>query len=311
MGSFVVSADTMQWTSIAAPFPDVRSIIYADGKFVALSRAGFGIATSTNGAVWTVQQRDQRLTLNGIAQGNGGFVIGGTSSTGPVSFHSLDGTNWTSQPFGVEGSLASLAFADGLYVALLTHGSYETAGSRIYTSPDGLDGRVAVSTNGLDWTASSIPTTDDFSSIAYGNGMFVIAGGWISASERPPWRGGQSPYLLTAALYSSPDGINWTRRDSGTGFALRGVAFGAGRFVAVRWYGSYLVSQDGIQWKERDFGGSPAIGSTVTYTPLDEAGYEGGWFVAKSRVASFVSDDLQRWQPVNLPPGDMILHENH
>lgn len=50
------------------------------------------------------------------------------------------------------------------------------------------------------------------------------------------------------ALLSSPDGVTWTTRTSGTTVALNDVAHGDGRYVAVGQGGKILASDDGVVW---------------------------------------------------------------
>ena len=59
--------------------------------------------------------------------------------------------------------------------------------------------------------------------MTYGNGLFVAVGG-------------------SGTILTSPDGVTWTARTSGTGNGLRGVAYGNNTFVAVGEYGTILTS---------------------------------------------------------------------
>jgi len=43
-------------------------------------------------------------------------------------------------------------------------------------------------------------------------------------------------------ILTSPDGVSWTERDSGTSNWLWGVTYGNGTFVAVGDYGTILTS---------------------------------------------------------------------
>jgi hypothetical protein len=52
---------------------------------------------------------------------------------------------------------------------------------------------------------------------------------------------------LGGTILTSPDGVTWTRRTSGTNSELRGVAYGDGLFVAVG-DGTILTSPDGVSW---------------------------------------------------------------
>jgi len=64
---------------------------------------------------------------------------------------------------------------------------------------------------------------------------------------------------------TSPDGITWTARSSGTLKNLNGVAYGNSIYVAVGYSGTILTSPDGITWTERDSGISNYL-SGVTFS---------------------------------------------
>ncbi len=68
----------------------------------------------------------------------------------------------------------------------------------------------------MTWT-ERISGTDVFdwlSEVTYGNNTFVAVG----------WHG---------AILTSPDGVTWTERTSGTTESLKGVTYGNNTFVAV------------------------------------------------------------------------------
>ena len=62
-----------------------------------------------------------------------------------------------------------------------------------------------------------------FYAVTYGGGMFVAVGN-------------------AGTFLTSPDGVNWTRRESGTGQPLFGVTYGNGTFVAVGYNGTIIQS---------------------------------------------------------------------
>jgi hypothetical protein len=67
----------------------------------------------------------------------------------------------------------------------------------------------------------------------YGETIFVVVGG-------------------QGVIKTSPDGETWTERESGTAFALRGVAAGIHGFIAVGDYGIALYSDYGETWVQED-----------------------------------------------------------
>lgn len=78
-------------------------------------------------------------------------------------------------------------------------------------------------------------TPADFRGVAYGNGI------WVAVA---------TPSGGSTSVYSSPNGIQWTRRTATAANSWNGVAFGNGWFVAVASSGTNRVmrSQDGITW---------------------------------------------------------------
>lgn len=75
-----------------------------------------------------------------------------------------------------------------------------------------------------------------FNSIAYGNGVWVVV---CTAGAGD-----------TSIVYTSPNGISWTRRTAAAANNWNSVAYGNGWFVAVSSNGANRVmrSQDGISW---------------------------------------------------------------
>jgi hypothetical protein len=59
--------------------------------------------------------------------------------------------------------------------------------------------------------------------VTYGNGLFVAVGEW-------------------GTILTSPDGVTWTARTSGTSNLLYDVTYGNGTFVAVGEWGTILTS---------------------------------------------------------------------
>lgn len=77
-----------------------------------------------------------------------------------------------------------------------------------------------------------IPQGNQLSSVTYGNGLFVAVGD-------------------AGTILTSPDGLSWTWRPSGTARHLNSVVYGANEFVAVGDAGTVLASVDGLSWSEQ------------------------------------------------------------
>ncbi len=111
-------------------------------------------------------------------------------------------------------TLFDVAFGNGIFVGV--------GGSGLSTSFDG-----------LTWTLN-VPG-GDLSGIAYGNGSFVAVGS-------------------AGVSFTSPDGMSWAPRWSGTFHGFRGVRFGNGLFVALRDDNTIVTSVDGAAWTLRAAG---------------------------------------------------------
>ena len=91
---------------------------------------------------------------------------------------------------------------------------------------------------GVNWTSRVSAADNDWSSITYGNGLFVA----VASS-------GTDNRVMT-----SPDGITWTAQDSVVDNDWSSVTYGNGLFVAVATTGSgnrVMTSSDGITWTSR------------------------------------------------------------
>jgi len=228
------SSDGVTWAQLANPPRGAVSLTFGKGVFVAtggdyLTGAEFKtgvISTSQSGNDWRRQQTFTPGILSGLAYGNGIFVaIGGSSS-----WTSIDGMNWTlhagppggfGYSYDYDGPV--LTFGNGLFVA--GTGTVDSRDTGIQTSSDG-----------VTWTKRFSGTEDRFTSIAYGNGLFVAVGSHVGGSS----------------LFTSADGVTWTSQPSL--LILNGVFYGNGLFVLLGKGGTILTSVDGFTWQNHLFG---------------------------------------------------------
>lgn len=219
----MTSPDGETWTlrSSAADL-SWRGIVFANGLFVAVADSGSSgnqIMTSPDGTTWTLRNADSDTNWNAIAYGNGRFVAVGSLDIlqKPVTT-SLNGISWVGNSLGTAIDLNTIVFANGLFVGL--------GNDSCWTSPDG-----------LVWTArTSPPGSNNWTSITYGNGLFVA----VSDS-------GTGDRVMT-----SVDGITWTSRVSPVDNDWKSVVFYNGMFIAVAETGTNnraMISFDGITWE--------------------------------------------------------------
>jgi len=129
-----------------------------------------------------------------------------------------DGTTWTARSATEANFWSSVTFGNGTFVAVSTSGT----------------NRVMTSTDGITWTARSVPAST-WTSVTYGNGLFVAVAGFG-----------------TDRIMTSPDGVTWTPRGSSTD-SWSGITYGNSVFVAVGMGATnrVMTSTDGITWTNR------------------------------------------------------------
>ena len=154
---------------------------------------------------------------------------------------------------------------------------------------------------GENWSASASLDGGMWTSVTYGNGLFVAvardgASGYRVATSpdavawtlqasagNNPWRSvtyGNGLFVAVASLgtgnrvMTSPDGINWTIRASAADNQWLSVAYGDGLFVAVAASGTgnrVMTSPDGINW---------TIRTSAANNQWSSVAYGNGLFVA-------------------------------
>ncbi|MBC2601406.1 hypothetical protein [Puniceicoccus vermicola] len=228
-GAVQYSTDNgVSWNSTSASTINVLGAVeYGMGLFVAIETGASGnYHTSANGVNWTRRSLPTTnpltdLVLGENTSGNPLFVAVGFSGT---VLTSNTGTNWTRRTTGtLSYSMKSVAYGDGLFVAITNYGDY------LY-SQDG----------GVTWfqkeiPSSVLPDSPTLSSITFGNSTFKVVG--------------SNGSVLTATKEAILEPINpadsssrWIREISLGINTLNEVIFGGDRFVAVGENGTILIS---------------------------------------------------------------------
>jgi predicted RecA/RadA family phage recombinase len=177
-----------------------------------------------------------------------------------------DGIEWTIRTSAADNNWRSVAYGDGLWVAVASSGS----GNRVMTSRDGITWTVRASAADIDWR-----------SVAYGDGLWVAVASsgsvdrvmtspdgitwtsraatseneWVSVAHGQDGSGG--PLWVAVApngdsrVMTSPNGITWTASNSATQLDWHSVAYGNGRWVATSRNGTtdrVMNSENGTTW---------------------------------------------------------------
>jgi len=155
------------------------------------------------------------------------------------------GVNWMNNPLP-EGSYGSLAFGNGIFVAVGSSGT-NPASNRIATSPDC-----------INWTAQQVPATSNarWHSVEFGNGIFLAIGNGVNADHR---------------CMTSPDGINWTTHPTPSQLSTGGN-LGVGSVLEFAHGGFFTGGRNirrtvnGIQWTVTSMGSEANPSSRVRFS---------------------------------------------
>lgn len=235
-----------------------RSVIYGDGKYVALAFGSDKGAYSTDGITWTEMSMPASRNWFRVIYGNGKFVA--VASLTDKGAYSTDGITWTEMTLPSSQRWEGLTYGDGKFVAVAINSTYG-----------------AYSTDGITWTTMTLPSKKDWSNVTYGDGKFIAVSTTSSSmgaysidgitwteftlTSKKNWKSvtyGNGKFVAVASSTQnsslsaySTDGINWTETTLPTNGSWTCVTYGDGKFVAVLFdtdKGAYSV--DGISWTE-------------------------------------------------------------
>jgi len=116
--------------------------------------------------------------------------------------------------------------------------------------------------------------TNSFYGVTFGNSTFVAV-------------------TSAGTIFTSPDGSNWTLRDSGTTSGLQNVTYGNGIFVAVGSSGTILTSAEGVDWTLRDAGTSRGLVGVVYGNGIFVATGFSGTVLTSAEGINWIAQDSQ------------------
>ncbi|MFO1502114.1 MAG: hypothetical protein U1G07_27700 [Verrucomicrobiota bacterium] len=283
-GTILRNADPQgkEWTTVpagtSATLRHVALYDYDDGLakewFIVVGDDGT-ILTSSDGAAWTKRESGTHVRLVGSAYAPSTvprrfFVAGEDGSL----LESTDGVAWTARaPLPISTPLRTFQRERSGGLSRITGLGTHQVVEDIFP-PDG------VTNTGFFAITSALHGVRlaDLTGAALGNGRWVVVGGGVSAT--------------------SPDGNHWISRQQTADF--EGVAFGAGRFVAVSIEGKIASSGDGLSWAYQ----SVAPGGRAFHA----VAYGGGRFAAVgAQGLIMISDDGVHWTDKSLPVANEFL----
>ena len=208
------------WTVATKPSPagSWYGVDYVNGQWIAVGH-GAEVAVSTDGSTWT-EHSVPSGSWQTVAYGAGKYVALSSSVFGPHEMISTNGINWTTTsgpppPHGPPGGMSSVAFGGGMFVAV------------------GTVGQLSISSDGVTWKNEFMRPHDQFTSVAYGNGRFVVVDG------------------VHGDTLTSFDGVRWAfYLTPNAGSRWSAVTYGNGNFVAFDLSGTGYVARTnmGFVW---------------------------------------------------------------
>lgn len=262
------------WSSASLPMAAKwRAAAYGDGKFVAVALNSGNAAYSTDGISWTPTAMPSSREWSGVAFGANKFVAVAKDGYNPNIAYSSDGISWEALNILSGARLVDIAYGSGKFVAISGYYTNIASGSSISPSKSNV---AAYSTDGINWEKITLPSSDSWVSIIYGNGKFVAVA-----------------FRSSSAIYSI-DGINWYPVSLNYSYDWESVAAGNGKFVVVSSYigtsqsKKAAYSSDGIEW----------VLSTLPYNAdWSSVTYGNGKFLAiggQSQKTAF-TEDGSKW----------------
>lgn len=201
---------------------DLMRVTFTGKEFVAVGKYGT-ILTSGDSVDWQLQESATEAALNGVGWGNGAYVAVGESLDGKGTIVvSVDGVTWRPVYDKPDTHLSDVTFGNGRFVAVG------------YQRKEAYEALILTLTDATNWAPADLFAAPHcFNRITYAGGQFVTVGD-------------------SGIIATSPDGLVWTKRDSGAEGTLWTVAYGNGVYVALgdqehARRGLILTSPDGIQ----------------------------------------------------------------
>ena len=222
-GIMAYSNDSMRWNKVSVldPREEIFEFLYGGTRFIGNLLRSNKYLYSTNGIDWNVNRFPTESHLYRVCYGNGKYVFLNSDNgiVFPISERQLNIVIENEYGYPLpqnDASWSTICFGDGKFVVVSDSGS-----------------KAAYSSDGINWTETTMIEGENWVKSCYGNGKFVA----ISETE-------------TFAAYSE-DGINWNKADLPSGATWISVCYGAGKFVAISaTNGIAAYSTDGISWNQ-------------------------------------------------------------
>jgi hypothetical protein len=316
-GSFYTSADGASWTSASSSdIPaGMADMIFESGRFVAVGAKGKG-CWSEDGTSWKPSTGlNEADDFKAVKYGNNIFLALGAKGS---VYKSADGSSWTRLAGNSVASYKQIVYGDGKFVAVGDSGvsvSSDGKSWEIKSSAKNLvgvafgvstfvavdsGGAIISSGNGDVWSEEYKVEGEILTTVAFGDGVFIVGGRTEGAAA-----------ISRAVIYTSPDGKAWNLTDDGSSKWQPGqypvsICFGGGKFLAAGRGNKVLktCAASGVKYWS-DVSTLPEIGEDI-YNMVSAA-YAGNKFVVLGRKTTgeaviLSSADAEAWaSPETIP----------
>lgn len=228
------------WTATSQPNNTQwpwNALMFNGSRYIATTWGANGNPNATysvDGLTWfpltslgTPNKAWSRIAWNGIVH----VVVGGNTGTGGGAY-SYDGLNWAASNMPTVGSVSGQGF---YWEDVAWNGSVWCA-VQSYNGTTRTN-HCATSSDGINWTARSMPEAARWKTITWNGSLFVA-----TRNE------------ATASYATSPDGVTWTARAFPVAMIVLGVCWNGSILVALNATAGATVaytSPDGINWTAR------------------------------------------------------------
>lgn len=235
--NYSTSTDGVTWTARTLPGALTANgggslVAFGNGVFVAMGYNNLTAYTSADGINWTARTLTAPSTAywgKVVYAGSLFFILPNWGSANGQILTSADGVTWTLRSTGIGASMWDVTYANGLYIAALSHASGPTT-SAVY----------GMSVDGISWAAgglqnfAGVSMSANWGSVAYFNGRFIF----LPESGIPRLSADGSVFALAPGLVGS-----WSTMRV---FGGRLFLFGSNSATSV---GNIAVTTDLMTWK--------------------------------------------------------------
>ena len=183
---------------------EITTLDVTTPRLVVINNGTDGVAYSDNGGnTWSESEMPVTAEWRSIAFGNGRYVAVAEGSSNTVGAYSDDGINWT-QTTMPSGNWYGICYGAGKFVSI----SYNS-------------NSLAYSIDGINWTSITLTNSDNWNSMTYGNGAFVIVGKnyYAYSTDGITWVEDNLPLSNVTAYTQAGDNISVTILQNNTAFA--------------------------------------------------------------------------------------------